>query len=348
MNEETLERYRRHDGFFKEAFSNAEVSVAFFREHLPREVVKEIDFGTMRQESTEFINADLSHLRADLLYSVEIGGVESRLYLLFEHQSEVEKWMRLRLLGYECEIWREYLRKNPGSETLPPIVGLVLNQGPGKWEISTEFADLFGEGVNRIPGLGDYLPKCRHLLMDLAIHEPLEEEREVVLATVLELMKRIKERDVLRFLERCLGNLEELVDREGLEGLLEGIFVYCYQGESAVDYDKIRDNLEKKASGKLKEKMRTIAEQLINQGVEQGIDLGLRRGIDLGVKQGIDLGRIESLREDVMEAIAIRFGDVPRVISERLGEISDKARLKELHRAAIREERLEDFERLLS
>ncbi len=57
------------------------------------------------------------------------SGVLVFLYLLFEHQSKPDRWMRFRLLKYMCRIWEESFKQNPEQTELPLILPVVFYQG---------------------------------------------------------------------------------------------------------------------------------------------------------------------------------------------------------------------------
>ncbi len=65
---------------------------------------------------------------------------------------------------------------------LPPVLPLLVHQGPDGWKLSCEFADLFGA----VPEpLRPYLPSFRHALVDLAPMEDGALSREVRLRAFL-------------------------------------------------------------------------------------------------------------------------------------------------------------------
>ena len=53
-------------------------------------------------------------------------GGPAWLYVLLEHQSTPDRWLRLRLLKYSIRIWERDRRQHPNEEQLRPIVPLVL------------------------------------------------------------------------------------------------------------------------------------------------------------------------------------------------------------------------------
>jgi hypothetical protein len=50
-----------------------------------------------------------------------------------------------------------------------------------------------------------------------------------------------------------------------------------------------------------------------------------------------------TLQEDVIEVLAVRFGDVPEGLSEAIRAIPEETRLRALLKAALRATSLEDF-----
>jgi predicted transposase/invertase (TIGR01784 family) len=74
-----------HDLLFKLAFSDPQHAAELFRSVLPPAVLRHIDFGTLRVESTTFIDDKLRARYSDLLFRVQLAGRRAYLYLLFEH-----------------------------------------------------------------------------------------------------------------------------------------------------------------------------------------------------------------------------------------------------------------------
>ena len=84
------------------------------------------------------------------------------VYLLFEHQSSPDPWLRLRLLRYCCRIREADQCDDPARRDLRPIIPIVFYQGALGWDHSTEFSDLFREATRALP----WLPRLTHELID--------------------------------------------------------------------------------------------------------------------------------------------------------------------------------------
>jgi len=65
----------------------------------------------------------------------------------------------------------------------------------------------------------------------------------------------------------------------------------------------------------------------------------------MGREEGRAEGRVEALREDVIEALEVRFGQVPVAARQQVNQSSDASQLKAWHRLAVRCADLSEFER---
>ena len=158
------EIYQPHDKLFRAVFSDAREAADLLRASLPDTLRNRFDWTTLTLVDGTFLDDDLRESQSDLLYRVEHveTGQPVSLYLLFEHQSSPDRWMRFRLLKYCCRIWEADFRDDPELSELRPILPVVFYQGPRGWSHSTEFADLFPEAARSWP----WVPKFAHELLD--------------------------------------------------------------------------------------------------------------------------------------------------------------------------------------
>ena len=75
---------------------------------------------------------------------------------------------------------------------------------------------------------------------------------------------------------------------------------------------------------------------------------GEARGLEKGKAIGMDLGQEIRLREDVLEALEVRFRMVPFEMEKQVRQIRGRKTLEGLHRRAILVESLEAFREDLS
>ena len=145
-------------------------AVALLRAHLPDEIARDLRWSTLTLQDRSFVDPDLRDIESDLLFSIrrKAGAPPAWLYVLLEHQSRPDRWIRFRLLKYCCRIWDRSRQQFPRERRLRPIVPLVFYQGPGRWRHATEFAELFADSVRD----WTWVPRFAHLLVDQSRENP--------------------------------------------------------------------------------------------------------------------------------------------------------------------------------
>src|SRR6266850_8020179 len=161
-----------HDLMVRAVLSDVTEAISFLQAHVSEEVSQGLNWSTLRLVEGSFVDEDLRGSEADFLYEIaRVSGQDAVwLYVLLEHQSTPDRWMRFRLLKYCCRIWDVQLAERPAPRELRPIVPLVFYQGERSWSYAREFADLFAEPVRDWP----WVPHFSHELIDqsgLAPHE---------------------------------------------------------------------------------------------------------------------------------------------------------------------------------
>ena len=268
-----------NDAYFKKVFSDTGRAALFFQEHLPAPLVPHVDFASLRLVPGSFVKQSLQQAHSDLLFSVQIKGLPSFLYLLFEHQTTVDDRMPLRLLGYVLEILRTHAETH--GLPLPPVLSLVLHQGPDRWTVSPCFEDLFALPESLTEVLMPYLPKFRHLLLDLSQCDPARDEKDAVIRVVLELMKQVRAKELFKFFVWLAGHELPPLD------LLRFSLLYAWNAEPGLDLEQIAPNLEH--NPKLREEIMSTATTLIAKGKAEGKARGLVEGRLTGLQDIMNL-----------------------------------------------------------
>ena len=157
---------RPHDKLFRTVFADPAEAAALLRAHLPEKLARDLRWSTLTLQDRSFVDPDLRDTESDLLFSMrrKAGAPPAWLYVLVEHQSRPDRWIRFRLLKYCCRIWDRSRRQFPRERRLRPIVPLVFYQGPGRWRHATEFAD----SVRHWP----WVSRFAHLLVDQSRENP--------------------------------------------------------------------------------------------------------------------------------------------------------------------------------
>jgi predicted transposase YdaD len=314
MSESPL--HQPHDKLVKSTFSDPDNARAFFQAHLPLTLTRGIDWTTLNLVSGSFIDPAFAASSSDLLFTAQIDGHTSFLYILFEHQNEEDPLIALRLLTYMVRIWNDHLRNNSGAMKLPPILPLVLAQDNKPWKSSTRFADLIGIPDGAGEQIQNHIPDFEFQLLELC-RMPFDK----ILGTPMGIL-------TLRALkaEKLQALLDDPVWDESLLIQLPSVsfeMLMRYILDRDLDKPAFRRKLKALRNPKIINNAMSLAEQFRQEGRQEGL--------------------ISSKQQAILEALEIRFQQVPEGLREEIVAIADSKKLTDLHRAAITSADLESF-----
>ena len=118
------------------------VARAFFNAFLPRELLQRLDPSTIETKPDHFIDPRLGWRETDLLFRVLLDEQEAFVYLLFEHQSTVDRWIVWRSLRNMVLVWEQFLKDDPTANRLPMIIPIVLSHAPQRCWSPMQFQHL--------------------------------------------------------------------------------------------------------------------------------------------------------------------------------------------------------------
>ena len=89
-----------HDGFFRVAMTNLKVAKDLLKAHLPKKLVKQIDWDTLQITNKSYVDQKLRQFMSDMVYKCTLQGREAYIFLLIEHvRHEVALRKYLKKLG---------------------------------------------------------------------------------------------------------------------------------------------------------------------------------------------------------------------------------------------------------
>jgi predicted transposase YdaD len=295
-----------HDSMVRVVLSDLAEATSFLQRYMPEELSRTLNWSTLRLLEGSFVDEDLRRSETDFLYEVE--RVESDtslwLYILLEHQSSPDRWMRFRLLKYCCRIWDVNLQERPAPSELRPIVPLVFYQGERTWSYSTEFADLFAESVRDWPGV----PRFSHGLIDQSGMRPEEVQGELK-EQLMQLLLMAAYHPALAWMEqvaRLLGSLSSLEPSGGIN-YVRLFMLYILETQEPELAQSFREVLRQQAPA-LGDELMTYAQELRSEGKIQTqvevIEGLLREGVEWSVIEratGINEAQFQTLKHQVEE-----------------------------------------------
>jgi hypothetical protein len=158
-----------HDALVRAIFGQPQYAAEELRAVLPPGVLAEVDLGTLTSVDGSFVDEGLRASCADLLFSVDLrSGGSAFVYVLFEHQSTLDERMPLRLLRYQTRIWERFTAEHPDEPRVPPIVPLLLHQGPRPWPWRPTFSSVVALDERRRAAFDKTVVDFEFVLDDLA------------------------------------------------------------------------------------------------------------------------------------------------------------------------------------
>ena len=214
-----------------------------------------------------------------------VGGVVhlqhhiGKSYVLLEHQSTPDRWLRLRLLKYSIRIWERDRRQHPLEEQLRPIVPLVLYQGARVWREAREFAELFAEALRDWPGV----PRYAHLLIDQTQVGP-EELRGELLGRIAQLAMMAAYRASWPLLQRLVPLLAQWAEGADSEDLLRILVYIATTTREPERWDRFAEAVRRQVPGggelmnKTEEMIEIYGDMRAREGRQEGRQEGELRG----------------------------------------------------------------------
>jgi predicted transposase/invertase (TIGR01784 family) len=284
----TTSTHHPHDKLFRTVFSDKEETESFLRAYLPETISTQLDWQTLTLVETSFVDEALQESESDVLYRIQHRATKTPvvLYILFEHQSVPDKWMRFRLFKYKGPIWDESFKWHPKQEWLPPILPLTFYQGETNWTYSTEFSDLLPEiarqwpfvphfshvlidqsGIGPAEVKGNLKAQIMQLLMLAAHHKPIQE----ALAVAAQLLAQLPASGGANYLYLFVHYIVATQDRVIVEEFVDAVQQHKVQmgGEMITLAEEwmLQGEARGEARGEIKTKIETI-ENMLKMGVD--------------------------------------------------------------------------------
>jgi predicted transposase/invertase (TIGR01784 family) len=297
-----------HDHLARNMFGRPDVAADFFKAYLPKSIGDRINTENLKREPDTFIEETLKDSIADLLYRVTDEAGEFWLYCLFEHQSQPDRWMPLRLLKYILRIWENFQIKVPKAKLLPPIIPVVLHHGKNGWTAAKSLEELIciPEEINK--DILPFVPDFTFPVVDLK-NIPFQNIRGNVIGRLtLMALKAAGEDRMEEFWQSAEDLWAELVKVDSPQEIARVLFRYMFYTDTSVDKQLYQDRVKIISPKEVSQTAMTLAEQFIAEGIEQGIKKG-RRDIVLKMNaSGLDVDKIVSLtgisKEEVLQCLA--------------------------------------------
>ena len=214
-----------HDALVKATYSDPARAAAHLASVLPPEVVARLDLSRLEVLPGTYIHPDLAESSSDLLYSVGLrSGGSLLVYLLFEHQSSVDRLMALRLVLYAARVLDRWWSEHPEAVVVPPILPLVLYHGERSWTVGRSLSDAWGLDPEDQAALAGRGLELSYQLHDLSEHSDASLRSRALDALdllVQLLLKHGRDEDLMDQLDRWADVWRAVADGPGLRAIAQ-------------------------------------------------------------------------------------------------------------------------------
>ena len=315
---------------------------------------KQIDFSRLHDEKKIFILDDLRKQESDLVFTAPFlnkeNGTEGEvlIYILIEHQSEVDISMGFRMLFYMIQIWdaqrREWERDDvPKSQwSFKPILPVLFYTGKPSWNTPISITD----AMKQLPKpLECFVPHHDILFLNL---KSTDKEKltayEHSFGWLLRVIQRENESSeaFASELKLAIEQLDRLPDSESNQWIraMHYILLLIYNRREPEEHTQLTDMViemaqDRKRREEVSEMGRTIAQALIEEGKEIGMEIGVEKGMERGI--------IQTKQEDLIELIRFRFQGVSSEADGKIRSIQDVDKLTSLFRSALSADNIDEI-----
>ncbi|MBI5497726.1 MAG: Rpn family recombination-promoting nuclease/putative transposase [Deltaproteobacteria bacterium] len=335
-----------HDALFKYAFSEPRRAAEVLRCVLPQSVVAAVEWDTLELQPGSYVDAALAQRHSDLVFAARLrDGKAARILVLFEHQSEPDDVMPLRLLAYQVRIWERHLVHTKGTRKVPLIIPVVLSHDPRGWHAPTRFTEVVDVTPTMLNALRDQVPDFTFILDDLSAvsDEDLRARAMSALAKLVLLSfkhARGEDDDFAALYGQWVDVVRGVWAQDGREAF-GAVVRYALRVSERTTHEALTRQVAGLLGAEAKEVIMTEGERLIEQGRQRGLQQGLNQGLQQGLNQGLQQGLNQGLRRAVLRVLTSRFGALPEHARQRI-EAAGEAELDRWTERVAGATRLED------
>jgi len=282
-----------------------------------QQAVNLLDLKRLECKSPITIDEQLVEGIGDLRFSTSFKGSKRRssVFLLFEHQSTINRRVRVRGLKYIIQTYDQFEETHKGEEKLPYPLIVVLYHGKIPWKHLPEMDELIEIAPGMKTGLLDY----QLILIDVSELKPEDFKGHPVLQAVLEALQLASKNRLVAEFDRIMNRLTVVKTDPRMKGWLRSFARY------AMSVAKIRVEQIVKAFSKI---------------------LSEREANDMAKTMAEELwtgGKAEQGRNMVLTVLKARFQGVPQEVENAIRQMNDPIALDSWAAQAATSLSMEEF-----
>ncbi len=265
------------DRFFQDFFGIAEASRGVLHHVPPDKLVEQALWNEMELVRGSWIAPNLKWRANDLFWRVPLkNGENVYFYLLWEHQTQAERWIGLRLLVYMALAWWSMMKgdESKPKRNLPVILPVVIYQGEEEWTAG----NLFSELIDWLPFLDEDLrkelkkkmPEFEFEVIRLMEIPDADLPAELLSRMGLTLMQAVTRDQPLDWFHAHATDVNALLQREDGEAIFVTILHYVgYAMHGQECGDQLEETVKSVTEPELEKKTMNAIEQWELRGVKR-------------------------------------------------------------------------------
>ena len=305
-----------HDSFFKKVFRDIDNTRDFLKSYLPKDLAKKIDFESMSISGTEKDDNKYKVSHLDMSVECKLDGVDSKIYIIFEHKSYQDNMTIMQIMKYCMLIWEDELKAN--KKKLTPIIPFIFYHGKNESKLHNNFRDYF----NVSDELRRYLLNFEMMIFDTTKNSNEEIKKSInnmFLVSSLLMMKNI-----FKDINEIKPILKDIVELEDDRKII--LFEYFVTKKEMTK--EIFDDIIIEIKG---DEMPSLARVWRDEGISIGEKRGEKRGMYSSIKMGLE----------------VKFNNLSGKLLSSIEKITDIDKLKEIQKAIFIINDRDEFEQFI-
>ncbi|MDR2704724.1 MAG: Rpn family recombination-promoting nuclease/putative transposase [Planctomycetaceae bacterium] len=295
----------------------ADLLTFYVRKTKDQKIIQLIDLLHLQCESPINIDTDLTETIGDLRFSTRFKASRqpSTVFLLFEHQSTIDKHFRVRGLDYIVKTYKKFRKKTKGKFKYPYPIVVVLYHGAIPWKELQEMDEM----IEMVPGVERNLLRYTLILIDVSLIPTNELQGHPALQALIETLQLSSKGKLVTQFEHVAEHFTAIKDDPRTQGWLHSLVRY------ALAVSKMSQELVTKAFSKIlnEKEAKKMATSTMQELIIQG--------------------KTEFGCNAVLNVLRKRFTKVPKRIETVIQKMNDPIALDSLNVHAATCQTLDEF-----
>ncbi|SHH61008.1 Rpn family recombination-promoting nuclease/putative transposase [Massilia sp. CF038] len=320
----------RYDLGYKQLFAHPELVRELLTQFTPCTWLAALEVSAFERVNPSYVGEHKAERQDDLVWRVRCGADWVYIYILLEFQSNIDRWMALRMQVYVGLLYQDLVKRHelaPGHK-LPAVLPLVFYNGATPWSAALELSQMIVPAPDGLHGLQ---AAQRYLLVDQQRLDPNALEAH---GSLLALLFKLELSEATTVLPDVLASLSAWFADVAQEPLRRSVLLWL---EDVVAREMPGVPVEQVILGHgghmAARKYATWLDCWKDEGRQIGLELGKLEGMELGKAEGKELGKAEGKelgkaegkaegqRHALVKVIEARFGALPPATAQIVADI---------------------------